>query len=386
MYAIKPWGNVFAIGSTIGSYAMGIGMRWRESSVTIVEKRPTPSYELLKFNRCVLTEQTLKLLIDLGCTENKLRSILKPALGWRFMNNQMEVLKESKTFPGCALGEASFHCSKGLLMRLLRTEFLRFGGTVIWGSEAYDAFESNDGTDTWCLRKDYGLGNAAEAIITTAKDTALHSALIAEDPDRIAILFDVETGVSCIDSEASQRIFGSSNDVVIIVGQGFAMHIWLMDKNRCSWRLVRKATKRSEGEEDVLQRLATDLRNLIFASENRTQLICTLPGTTPAIRDDKVHAKISVLGDGLLPVDPFEWRGDNARCAIEEASSICRLFYGKKYHRGDTSFLLRSIEQDSICKRASLLKRDLVDAEHFLALHPALDDEPVGPIGLVGAS
>ncbi|CCW72226.1 unnamed protein product [Phytomonas sp. Hart1] len=386
MYAIKPWGNVFAIGSTIESYTMGIGMRWRESNVTIVEKRPTPSYELHKVHRCVLTEQTLKLLIDLGCTENKLRAILKPALGWRFINSQMEVLKESTTFPGCAIGEASFHCSKGLLMRLLRTEFLRFGGTVIWGSEAYDAFESHDGTDTWCLRKDYGLGTAVEAIITTSKRTALHSALIAHDPDRITVLFDVDTGVSHIDRKTSQRIFGANHDVSIMVGQGLAMHVWLMDECRCSWRLVRTARKKIEGEADVLETLTTDLRNLIFASENRMQHICALPGTTPAIRDDKAHAKISVLGDGLLPIDPFEWRGDNARCAIEEASAVCRLFYGKKYHRGDTSFLLRSIEQDSISKRANLLKRDLVDAEHFLALHPALHDEPVGPIGLVGAN
>lgn len=386
MYAIKPWGKVYLVGSSVGTYAMGIGMRWRESYVSIVEKRASPSYEREQLTRCVLTDQSVKLLTDLGCTESKLRAILRPTGGWRFMTQQLEVLKESSTFPGCAVGEASYHCAEGQLLRTLRSEFLRFGGTLTWGAEAFDAYENNDGTETWCLKKEFGLGTAAEAVVTTAKRTAIGAALIAEDPEQMSVMFDVQTGISSIDVREQRSLFGGdSTDVCIVVGQGLAIHLWLMDsqKRLCSWRLVRNATKIPEQE--VMENVSPVIRSVISSGGNRQQRVCLLPGTTPAIRDDQVHAKISVLGDGLLPVDPFEWRGDNARCAVEEASALCRAFYGKKYHRGDVAFLLRAVEQDSLTKRANLLKRDLVDAEHFLAIRPALEDEPGEPVGKVTA-
>lgn len=385
MYAIKPWGKVYLVGSSVGSYAMGVGMRWRESYVTLVEKRPGPSYEKDSLARCVLTDQSVKLLTDLGCTEGKIRALLRPTGGWRFMSQQLEVLKESPTFPGCAVGEAAYHVSEGQLLRSLRSEFLRFGGSINWAAEAYDAYENNDGTETWCIKKDFGLGTSAEAIITTAKRTELGAALIADDPDQMTVMFDVDTGVSTIDAREEKALFGDKTDVSIVVGQGLAMHLWLMDpqKKLCSWRLVRSATKKDQLE--TMESVSPVFRSIVSSSTNRKQQVCLLPGTTPAIRDDQVHAKISVLGDGLLPVDPFEWRGDNARCAIEEASALCRAFYGKKYHRGDVPFLLRAVEQDSLTKRANLLKRDLVDAEHFLAIRPALDDEPSEPIGRVAA-
>lgn len=89
---------------------------------------------------------------------------------------------------------------------------------------------------------------------------------------------------------------------------------------------------------------------------------------------------VSLLGVRLLPVDPFEWRGDKARTMVEEASTLCRACYGKKYHRGDVPSLLRHAEQDSLSKRASLLRRDLLDAELFFSVRPVPESEPTEPL------
>ncbi|KAG5496055.1 hypothetical protein JIQ42_02945 [Leishmania sp. Namibia] len=375
MYAVKPWGHVILVGSCVGTYAMGIGMRWRESNVTIVERRQSPSYERAKRRRCVVTNQTVKLLTDLGCTERKLLSVLRPARGWRFLSPDLTLLREGSTFPGCAIGEPAYHCTEGVLLRTLRTEFLRFGGAIDWDTEAHSAYENSDGSDTWCLRKDYGLGTNAEAIITMAKSTPFAEMLVAQDPNRMAVLFDVVCGVSKLDIRGANVLFDRESDVSIVVGRGVALHCWRTRAFECAWRLVHNAAKYAsldacaDGMHDVL-------KALIQNAEQRSSSVCVLPGTTPAIKDEVAHVRVGLLGDGLLPIDPFEWRGDNARCMIEEASKVCRLFYGKKYHRGNVASLLRGAEQDSISKRANLLQRDLQDAEHFLAVHPLLEREP----------
>ncbi|CAJ1011118.1 hypothetical protein Q4I28_006431 [Leishmania naiffi] len=375
MYAVKPWGHVLLVGSCVGTYAMGIGMRWRESNVTIIERRQSPSYERAEVRRCVVTDQTVKLLTDLGCTERKLLSVLRPARGWRFLSPDLTLLREGSVFPGCAIGETAYQCTEGVLLRTLRTEFLRFGGTIDWETEAHSADANNDGSDTWCLRKDYGLSTNAEAIITMAKATPFTEMLVARDPSRIAVLFDVERGVCKLDSSAASVLFDQQSDVSIVVGNGIALHCWRSSASECAWRLVRSATKHLslDGSLDGMHEV---LRAIIRKSEKRCSSICALPGTTPAIKDEAAHFRVGLLGDGLLPIDPFEWRGDNVRCMIEEASKVCRLFYGKKYHRGDVASLLRGAEQDSIAKRANLLQRDLQDAEHFLAVHPLLESEP----------
>ncbi|GET91323.1 hypothetical protein, conserved [Leishmania tarentolae] len=375
MYAVKPWGNVVLVGGCVGTYAMGIGMRWRESNVTIVERRRSPSYERTEMRRCVLTDQTVKLLTDLGCTERKLLSVLRPALGWRFLSPELAPLRKGSAFPGCAIGESAYQCTEGVLLRTLRTEFLRFGGTIDWETEAHSADANNDGSDTWCLRKDYGLSTNAEAIITMAKATPFAEMLIARDPNRIAVVFSVERGVCELDSRDMSVLFDQQSDVSIVVGNGIALHCWRSGTCECAWRLVRSATRHSsldaslDGMHDVL-------KTLIQKPQQRNNCVFALPGTTPAIKDEAVRFRVGLLGDGLLPIDPFEWRGDNARCMIEEASMVCRLFYGKKYHRGDVSSLLREAEQDSISKRANLLQRDLKDAEHFLVVNPMLESEP----------
>ncbi|RNF27359.1 uncharacterized protein Tco025E_00429 [Trypanosoma conorhini] len=373
MYAVKPWGKVLLIGSGVGAYAMGIGMRWRESNVLLIEKRVDPSYELSLRRRCVCTAQTVKLLTDLGCTTTRIEGILQRAKGWRFLRPNLEVIKESAVFPGCADGEAVYHCQEGSLLRMLRTEFLRFGGGISWGTEAFDAFESGDGSGAWSLRKMYGLETEAEAIITSAKGSSLAAALMVEDPNRMAVLFDEESGVFHPKRELIEKVFGL-NDVVIVLGLGVVIHMWHTNSNLIAWRAIRRGQKGSSGFcTDGLHPL---IREVLEGSAERHSRVRLLPATTPAIKDSVMHVKMSVLGEGLLPVDPFEWRGDRARCLIEEASALCRAFYGKKYHRGSVAYLLRGIEQDSLSKRASLLRRDLEDAERFMAVHPVIEEEP----------
>ncbi|KAG8342724.1 hypothetical protein ERJ75_000350900 [Trypanosoma vivax] len=381
MYAIKPWGKVVLVGSNVGTYAMGIGMRWRESIVRLVERRPDPRYELENHRRCVLTAQTMKLLKDLGCTTAKVENILRRARGWRFVRPDLEVVRESSTFPGCAEGEPAYHCSEGMLLRMLRSEFIRFGGNISWGTEAYDAFESGDGTGLWSLRKMYGMESEAEAIITTAKDSPLASLLIADDPNRIAVLFDEETGISPAEGTLTGKIFGSA-DVVLLVGEELVLHLWNIG-DTVAWRAIRRGRK----ENPDLQTLALHpaIHEMVARSVQRTTRMRVLPATTPAVKDTSSHMRVSILGDALLPIDPFEWRGDRARCNIEEASALCRAFYGKKFHRGNVPHILREVEQDSLAKRAAVLRRDLMDAEHFLCGKFAIEED-FSTSGTLGAA
>ncbi|EKG06155.1 hypothetical protein TCSYLVIO_002757 [Trypanosoma cruzi] len=372
MYAVNPWGKVLLIGGSVGTYAMGIGMRWRESNVQVIEKRVDPRYELALRRRCVCTGQTVRLLTDLGCTKVRIESVFQRAKGWRFLRPSLEMIKESTVFPGCADGEAVYHCEEGSLLRMLRTEFLRFGGGVSWGTEAFDAFESGDGSGAWCLRKTYGLETEAEAIITMAKVSSLASVLMVDNPDRMAVLFYEEHGVFCPNKELIEKVFGR-NDVAIVMGLGMVIHLWYTN-NVIAWRAIRREQKGSSGF--CINELHPVIRNVLENSVEKHSRVRLLPATMPAIKDSVLHVKLSVLGDGLLPVDPFEWRGDRARCLVEEASALCRAFYGKKYHRGNVAYLLRGIEQDSLSKRASMLRRDLADAERFLAVHPVIEEEP----------
>lgn len=371
MYAVKPWGKVVLVGSSVGTYAMGIGMRWRESNVQILERRTDPSYELQNRRRCVCTHQTVKLLADLGCTRGKIEGILQRTKGWRFLRPNLETIKEGVVFPGCADGEATYHCQEGLLLRILRTEFLRFGGNISWATEAFDAFESGDGSGLWSLRKMYGSETEAEVIVTTAKGSPFVSTLMVDDLNRVAVLFDEDLGVFCPDREVLEKVFGSS-DVVILVGSGWVIHMWHTG-DVVTWRALRRGLKK--GADFNPNELHPLLRGALDSSTDRASRVRIVPATTPAIKDSAAHVKLSVLGDGLLPVDPFEWRGDRARCLIEEASALCRAFYGKKFHRGNVAYLLRGIEQDSLAKRASLLRRDLEDAGDFLEVQPVIEEE-----------
>lgn len=369
MYAVKPWGKVFLVGGTIGSYALGIGMRWRESFVDIVEKRPDPSYERLNSRRSVVSHQAVKLLADLGCTERNLLRIMTPARRWRLCTAQLHTIREGDTYTGCSPAEPVYQCEEGALLRVLRSEFLRFGGTVEWDTVARDAFESGDGSDTWTLRKAFGPGTDAEAVFSFARSAEVNSMLIVDDPERIAVLFDIQTGTSRHHSADLENVFASSVDVVIVVGEGIALHMWHLQDGVVHWRCVTRGRFISGDQcAPELSSLHPLLADMLRTSSDVKRSPVVVPATAPAIIDSAAHVKVGVACDAILPVDAFEWRGDRARIAVEEASSICRSFYGKKFHRGYAPSLMRGLEQDAIVKRSNYVRRDLQDAENFLTV------------------
>jgi hypothetical protein len=390
MYAVKPWGKVMLVGRTVASLALGVGMRWRESEVEIVDKIDGPYGELSLMRRCVLPENTIRQMEDLGVTKTILERVLRPAKNWKFVGAVgLDTLREGSLYPGCSPMEPVYHCPEGRLLRILRQEFMRFGGTLEWGAEAYDAFESLDGSNTWTLRKDYGPGSEAQSIISFCNNETFNKLVLVADPQQLAVLFDVRTGVLLDLFPDVKSLMGSDFDVTIAIGNGVAMHMWKTEDHRdapvVAWKLVCKGRT---DYEVLMQGLHPTLREVVGRSAHVLNTTVRIPATTPAIRDEAHHFRISVMGDALLPVDPFEWRGDSVRTAIEEASALCRGIYGQKFHRGHVPQILRSAEQDIISRRAFLLRRDLVDAEHFLAVNPQLprdDDDAEAPLKRVAA-
>ena len=351
-------------------------MRWRETVCEIVEKKQSPMYELDLTRRIVLPESSISLLKDLGVTENIIRKQLRPAKAWRFITGDLQPLREGIQDPGCAPSEPVFHVSEGRLLRALRTEFCRFGGVVTWGTEALDPFEATDASGKWFMRKEFGPATDAEAIISYSNSN-LHfkREMFAEEPDSIVVLFDVTTGVCNKPSTDILALFGTDFDVVMALGASTALHMWMIGgqqhPNRVAWKLIGK------GRSDIAaltDQLHPALKLLMEASVNKHTEPLLIPASTPSFRDDMQHIRISVMGDAMLPVDPFEWRGDRALTEIQEASALVRAFYSEKFSRGSVSEQLRNVEQDSLARRATLLKRDLRDAEHFLSVRPELDD------------
>lgn len=378
MYSVKPWGKAYLVGSTIGSTALGVGMRLRETYAEIIEKRPDPYYEVDLRRRCVIPQNTIRNLIDLGASKQNVLRVMKPAGKWKFMSPELATIKEVETYTGCSPSEPVFHCTEGDLLRALRRDFLRFGGAVHWQSEAFNAAPSPDDTFKWMLHKDFGPCMEGELIVSFARaHLLLRQQLLVPDPESFNILFDEVSGVVRDPIHPDlMNLFGKDFDVLLVVGNGLAMHLWRIDNHHISWRCITKG--RSDAKSSISQ-LHPLLSSLISSVATPPNLVL-IPGTAPAIKDEALHFSVSIGGDALLPVDMFEWRGDNARQAIEEASATIRTLYGNKFHRGNIPQQLREIEQDYIVRRASLLKRDLVDAEHFLAMHPQLpkddDDEP----------
>jgi hypothetical protein len=268
-----------------------------------------------------------------------------------------------------------YHCSEGDLLRALRRDFMRFGGTMHWDSTAHNAERTAEDGTQWLLNKDYGPCPDAEIIISYAKaHEALRRQVVVQDPDRFDVLFDQRRGVCAKPSTELLNVFGHDFDVMIAIGHGTATHLWKMPNGHVSFNMIVK------GRTDTSQTLGMlhpALASLVGAVEPQLLLI---PGTAPAIRDDARHFNIGISGDAILPVDPFEWRGDGARHAVDEASMMIRSLYGNKFHRGNVAMQLREMEQDSIVRRAEALKRDLVDAEMFLRIDPLLprddDNEP----------
>lgn len=393
MYAIAPTGKAFLVGRTVSSLALGIGMRWRETEVEMVDRLRDPYGDVSRRRRCVLAQSTLQLLRDLGCTSSVLLPHLVPAKNWRFIGSTgLDLLREGGTYAGCSPHEPVYHIREGQLLRLLRTEFMRFGGLFSWGTEAHDAYAAEDGSDRWVLRKQYGPGSEAQMILSCCKHHTLNSMLLVDDPKAMVVVFDVRTGVCRSLTTDVQAMFGVDADVVMAVGQGVALHMWRHHEGSraasssmtastaslptaggaaVSWRLI------SQGRSDApTSKLHPTLLSMMASSVEQSPVQhLALPATVPSIRDDVRHHRVGMSGDALLPVDPFEWRGDRARIGIEEASRLVRALYGKKFHRGDVPMILREHEQDVLAHRAHVLRRDLIDAEHFLSIHASLPRE-----------
>jgi hypothetical protein len=396
MYAIKPFGKAALIGSTIGSYTLGVGMRWRETDVEIVERRVDPFDEVDNLRRSILPQNTLRMLHDIGVTPGHLERHLLPARKWRFLTSlDLSPLREGEAYSGCAPLEPVFAIAEGHLVRLLRSQFLRFGGGIAWGSKAYDAFDTGDGSDTWTLRKEFGVSDKLEGIFSFAKSAAFfNELLVVDDHEKVKYAFDEFRGVCRKPSaDIASLLFGTSDvDTAICVGDGVAVHLWryhqrglwpsAVERERdgaVAWRCVATGKPVSGANGDKVSPMEGELHPLLRAmisehSSNQLKRVVVVPGTVPAIKDSARLFRAMLCGEALLPVDPFEWRGDRARVAVEEASAMVRALYGKKYYRGHMPTLMREMEQDSAAKRTNLLRRDLLDAEAYMAKAPRLPD------------
>ncbi len=122
MYAVKPWGKVMLVGRTVASLSLGIGMRWRESEVELVEKADGPYGELSRMRRCVLPENTIRQMEDLGVTKHILQSVLQRAKQWKFVGAVgLETLREGALYPGCSPMEPECDDPTMLLPKLAST-------------------------------------------------------------------------------------------------------------------------------------------------------------------------------------------------------------------------------------------------------------------------
>lgn len=357
MYAIKPCGTAAIIGSTIESYAIGIGMRWRESNCTILEKRPNPNYETKILNRCLITKQTIKLLVDLGCSERKIAGILSPAKSWRIVTCDGVVLQSSSKFPSSSLDEQCYHCSKGQLLRMLRTEFLRFGGSIEWSTTAHSIYDISEKSVR--ISKTYGLSSDLEAVISTAEFPKGHKKSSTTIENKI----EISCGVVAQNDALATRIFGSSSDVSIISSNLVAAHCWLLPTKQISWKVIQTVPP----NENPTQ-LPDILVQLLQASETKNNWSLEIPSSLPLPSESS--KRFCLLGDGLLPVDIFEFRGDNAHQMIREASSLCKELYGVKYHRGNVSKIFPQFTNEVLSKRKNLFLRDYGDLETFSNYSP----------------
>lgn len=361
MYAIKPCSNVGLIGATIESYALGIGMLWRETNCIVVEKQPHPSYERHLHRRCLIPKGGLKLLSDLGCSSTKIASILKPARGWRILTNRSEVIRTSACFPGSPEGEQCFHCSYGSLLRILRSEFLKYGGSVEWGTTCSGIIHSSDGLYT--MERTYGCPSSLETIIDTTATQGIFTGK-GEHPTK---LVRITTGVTKLTEALGAAVFGAACDVSILVGESLVAHCWV-DNGNIYWKAVSE-----KNEELIPEKLDGLLSNLLTIAESKTSWSMVFPNVSLTYHPS---GKSCVVGDGLFPVDPFEFRGDNAMCMVKEASLLCREIYGKKYRRGDMTHILSHFANESLEKRKALFCRDEHDLQEFLHCNnPRLEQE-----------
>lgn len=359
MYAIKPCSTVGLIGSTIESYALGIGMRWRESNCIVFDKKKSPISEYSCYDRCVLTKRSIKLLRDLGCSEKKLLSISTPARSWRAISAKGEEIRSSSHFPGCPLGEVSYHCTKGSLLRVLRSEFLRYGGSVEWNSYVSQVISSCEAKVR--IETTYGTTVELEGVICTTSSLAS----CVEHPTQPKSKLRINRGVVKKSSKLSNRLFCGDSEVCLIVGNRIAAHCWLMPNGDVSYKIIR-----SENEQDsecVIEVFA----DLIACSSETESWVLQIRQTSNLCESSGL---VCFLGDGLLPVDAFEFRGDNAHTMIQESSALCKEIYGLKYHRGFLSQIFPRFHRMALGRRKELLHRDFDDLHSFSCSLPEVTD------------
>eukprot|EP00672_Neobodo_designis_P027453 CAMPEP_0174844384 /NCGR_PEP_ID=MMETSP1114-20130205/11064_1 /TAXON_ID=312471 /ORGANISM="Neobodo designis, Strain CCAP 1951/1" /LENGTH=406 /DNA_ID=CAMNT_0016078621 /DNA_START=32 /DNA_END=1249 /DNA_ORIENTATION=+ len=378
--AIKPWGRSAIIGETVSSLALGIGMRWRETIVQIVEKRPSPEWELQEYRRCVVSHNTVRLLKDLGMTEQLLMKELRPARRWRFVSNELEVMREGDQYPGTAPSEAVFHTTEGKLLRSMRREFLRFGGFIAWGTEAHDVAPLEDDEGLWELHRDYGTAHSLEAIVAAARHGPVIDVLygldeVAKVP---TVDFDVSSGFSRTAPEPILALFKPDVDFVVALGKGYILHMFKpeLQTDLVSWRITQPVNSNLEQElprqesgdagGDIRDHFHPALRRLMATSQKVVHDTVRLPARPSPLLPDARNARLTMIGDSLYPVDAFELRGDRALVGIEDATAFCRRMYSTRFHRGFAPSDMREHELDAIAKRAQLLQRDAHDVESFL--------------------
>lgn len=374
--SIKPWGRTALIGQTVGTLALGIGMRWRETVVQIVEKRPDPGWELQEHRRCVLSRNAVRMLVDMGVTERLLMAALRPARRWRFVTNELELMRESDQYAGCAPSEAVYHTTEGQLLRVLRREYLRFGGYIAWGTEAHEVVPANDDEGLWELRRDFGTAHSMECIGAACRHGPILDVLygLNELESISTINFDVSSGFSVTPPEPVLDLFKPDVDYVVALGRGYILHLFKphVDRPLVSWRMTQMPNSnlkdRLEQDEaaDARDALHPALKRLLATSQKVVHDTVKLPSRPPTLLPDARNARLTVLGDALYPVDCFELRGDRALASVEDAAAFCRRLYSTRFHRGFAPNDMREHEMDAITRRAQMLQRDAHDVESFL--------------------
>lgn len=322
--------------------------------------------------RCIIPEHGMRLLEDLGCNPNILAKQIRPAKKWKITTLDLHTIRDGDAYPGCAPSEPVYCTTEGQLVRVLRQEFLRYGGEICWGSVAREPYPSPEVKESWCLAKDFGPLSDAEMLLSTAKEHKEFQEVVfaPPEPDARVAVFDVRSGVFEAPNHDLQVLLGHDYDFAIAMGKRVVLHVWMPRAATFAWRLVtslKEDEKRIELLHPALQHMMANSRNV--QHEKRV-----IPASTPQFNENLFTQRVSVLGDALLPVDPFEWRGDRAMADIEGASELTQAIYGRKFYRGNVAAILREIETDQLMRRADFLRRDMRDAEMFLAERPELEE------------
>lgn len=246
---------------------------------------------------------------------------------------------------------------------------------------------STDGTGYWQLTKDWGAQQSLEAVVCGARrDSHPEAADVLFHRDDIAavptVQFNVVTGVCTAPPEAIGQIFSgdgtqrtsgrsaSAVDYAVILARDTAVHVWrpindqlLYPTGAVAWRRV------SFSDADTtrgLSELHPAVRVMLSSSCEILDDTVHVPTSACPLMEEAHASRVTLLGSAMMPIDPFEFRGDRVMVDIEDATSLCRRLYTQRYHRGFTPTDFREYEMDCLTKRLHCVQRDLQDADMFL--------------------